>query len=471
MDSHEFPTSTIVVTATADDEGELDIPTLGTVRRSQLRQLAFFIGSGFASATSSGFGLEDSEDRTIGLMDLTWMSVGQLRQLQTALGDISDSSETQGRHLINRLVPQWSIKETKYAALSVGIAPRGSECAICCQLVGCDGTITLPCSVDGCRSFFHDQCIRPWLERKPNCPLCRCELSEFVERAAPSPSRLCNAPAISQATSAILSNARVFASLCHIQAKQNCRRAPSRSNGSLVLGLFDRSGPLVISGGDLMSRLREQDRETSQGSAREETVLVTPSQSSRSSASHDRAVSAFHHPSVAQREHRQAWTSPAPAAPDMALFGNPGAASSSLVREPLRSSSTGFLNPRGAQRPMLSTSASWRTLRGMRKVPIASTTQRRSAERLAERISQGTQKPPTSPALHGVSSTAYLGLASPKMAGQQVGSPSHSKDSLPRSVLQVSSGAVEGSAPSGPCSLLGRGSSLPNLTRSHRSSP
>lgn len=62
-------------------------------------------------------------------------------------------------------------------ALEVDEVPGDHECAICYQRVR-SGAVTLACADQGCLSYFHVECICPWLERNPSCPLCRCEVKE-----------------------------------------------------------------------------------------------------------------------------------------------------------------------------------------------------------------------------------------------------------------------------------------------------
>jgi len=59
-------------------------------------------------------------------------------------------------------------------------APAKQECAICYMDI--DEAVALPCAKTGsCKSYFHLDCIRPWLEKNPSCPLCRCDCKDLVE--------------------------------------------------------------------------------------------------------------------------------------------------------------------------------------------------------------------------------------------------------------------------------------------------
>merc|ERR1719433_2026632 len=67
----------------------------------------------------------------------------------------------------------------KELAMDPEHVPENHECSICCQTVQDDVT-ALPCHLNGCGSIFHGDCIRPWLEKNPSCPLCRHHLQEVV---------------------------------------------------------------------------------------------------------------------------------------------------------------------------------------------------------------------------------------------------------------------------------------------------
>eukprot|EP00927_Polykrikos_kofoidii_P061500 TRINITY_DN56336_c0_g1_i1.p1 TRINITY_DN56336_c0_g1~~TRINITY_DN56336_c0_g1_i1.p1 ORF type:complete len:978 (+),score=188.84 TRINITY_DN56336_c0_g1_i1:172-3105(+) len=86
---------------------------------------------------------------------------------------------------------KWLIDETAFEKLKISsgsLAAGQYECSICYSEVE-DKAVSLPCgSRNGCSSVFHVQCIRPWLERNPSCPLCRCELKE-VATPIPEPAR------------------------------------------------------------------------------------------------------------------------------------------------------------------------------------------------------------------------------------------------------------------------------------------
>jgi len=77
----------------------------------------------------------------------------------------------------------WHVKEAAFEALLVKAVPK-AECSICCDWL--DGEVVmLPCQARGCRSYFHAECIRPWLSRNPSCPLCRESVPELVRPATP----------------------------------------------------------------------------------------------------------------------------------------------------------------------------------------------------------------------------------------------------------------------------------------------
>lgn len=75
----------------------------------------------------------------------------------------------------------WRINEEAFSELSISTRqmPSHQECSICCQSIRA-GAVALPCAKQSCASYFHVDCIRPWLERNPSCPLCRCALKDLV---------------------------------------------------------------------------------------------------------------------------------------------------------------------------------------------------------------------------------------------------------------------------------------------------
>jgi len=58
--------------------------------------------------------------------------------------------------------------------------PNDLECSICYQPFQ-PAAVTLPCAGNGCRSFFHGNCILPWLMQNPSCPLCRCDIKDMPD--------------------------------------------------------------------------------------------------------------------------------------------------------------------------------------------------------------------------------------------------------------------------------------------------
>eukprot|EP00930_Biecheleria_cincta_P050381 TRINITY_DN35535_c0_g1_i1.p1 TRINITY_DN35535_c0_g1~~TRINITY_DN35535_c0_g1_i1.p1 ORF type:complete len:849 (+),score=193.80 TRINITY_DN35535_c0_g1_i1:119-2665(+) len=72
----------------------------------------------------------------------------------------------------------WRVQEEKLQALTV--KGTAEECGICYEQLDEKEAVALPCHRRGCSSCFHTECIRPWLERNPSCPLCRSELQELV---------------------------------------------------------------------------------------------------------------------------------------------------------------------------------------------------------------------------------------------------------------------------------------------------
>lgn len=92
---------------------------------------------------------------------------------------------------------RWRVNEGAFQGLCIPMRdlPADQECAICFQLVKADA-VALPCSKQSCPSYFHRDCIRPWLERNPSCPLCRCSLEDLVSKRSPR-CRGCGGPASS----------------------------------------------------------------------------------------------------------------------------------------------------------------------------------------------------------------------------------------------------------------------------------
>jgi len=155
------------------------VPHLGAVRRSQLRQLAAFLN-----------GAPNSDLAPSELPDLRGLRAHEVRRVVAFL---SSMDPLLGHGVLD--VPsalaadgecprRWKVNELKLwkHAISSREALVGQECAICCQPFDCrqSNTVSMPCASQGCSSFFHSTCIRPWLERNPNCPLCRRSLQELV---------------------------------------------------------------------------------------------------------------------------------------------------------------------------------------------------------------------------------------------------------------------------------------------------
>mmetsp|Transcript_73304 Transcript_73304/g.203327 ORF Transcript_73304/g.203327 Transcript_73304/m.203327 type:complete len:671 (-) Transcript_73304:127-2139(-) len=81
---------------------------------------------------------------------------------------------------------KWKVDDAAFQRLFVDAEslPKDHECSICYVAVEEDA-VALPCRGEmRCNSIFHGDCIRPWLERNPSCPLCR---TEFKNIASPVP--------------------------------------------------------------------------------------------------------------------------------------------------------------------------------------------------------------------------------------------------------------------------------------------
>ena len=79
------------------------------------------------------------------------------------------------------LVPKRLVK----IPYSIAKFPSHSDCAVCLMEFKEGDIVTpLPCNI---KHFFHRRCIRDWLERTPQCPLCKkqvtpSKLKEFGKR-------------------------------------------------------------------------------------------------------------------------------------------------------------------------------------------------------------------------------------------------------------------------------------------------
>jgi len=56
-----------------------------------------------------------------------------------------------------------------------GKAASGAECPICCGSLADSRSLRAP----PCRHTFHQECLQKWLLRRPTCPVCRYDLTEF----------------------------------------------------------------------------------------------------------------------------------------------------------------------------------------------------------------------------------------------------------------------------------------------------
>lgn len=87
----------------------------------------------------------------------------------------------------------WEIDEDAFRRLlePTSVPRQSHECSICfSDLSSGSDAVVLPCGrKQGCNSVFHADCIRPWLERNPSCPLCRSSMQELVN---PVPQPLLN---------------------------------------------------------------------------------------------------------------------------------------------------------------------------------------------------------------------------------------------------------------------------------------
>ncbi|CAK0867503.1 unnamed protein product [Prorocentrum cordatum] len=170
-------------------EGGVDVPELGRLRWRQFRALAAFLNG------------SPNEDLAPGdLPDLGALSPAGLRRVVSFVGEeaaprpgsASSTPSRPGSSAAGSSRPsprEWEVDDAALLRPGWG-SLRGRDCAICCQPFRAGGVepqaLALPCAARGCQCFFHDGCIRPWLERKPSCPLCRRDLRAVVRPRAPA---------------------------------------------------------------------------------------------------------------------------------------------------------------------------------------------------------------------------------------------------------------------------------------------
>lgn len=155
------------------------VPGLGPLTSQQRLQLEDFLN-----------GAPNSEIDISLLPDLSHLNSHDLWQLGNFLSDDTRGLPLPlGQPRVPAEVPghgkaRWRINEPEFRKLFIGAsgAAEDRECAICYQPLHTT-CVALPCSSNGCGSFFHGVCIRPWLVRNPSCPLCRGDLGELVKPA------------------------------------------------------------------------------------------------------------------------------------------------------------------------------------------------------------------------------------------------------------------------------------------------
>lgn len=215
-------TASFALARTHAVDSYVEVPGVGRMRRRQLRNLqAVLDGSDFVPA-----GGDD-------LPDLSNFTAAQLQQLEAAIssGALEQLSETEPAETASQTLPRpeqetsdapptgdpaillneapasagsitsatrmsrtagaWRVHEVALVALTAkGPFDKGLECSICCEPLVSEGcgtneVIAFPCHGHGCGSLFHTDCIRPWLERNPSCPLCRDDQRDLVRPATP----------------------------------------------------------------------------------------------------------------------------------------------------------------------------------------------------------------------------------------------------------------------------------------------
>mmetsp|Transcript_16487 Transcript_16487/g.27245 ORF Transcript_16487/g.27245 Transcript_16487/m.27245 type:complete len:573 (+) Transcript_16487:35-1753(+) len=163
--------------------GAENLPDLGALSSSQLQSLEAELSRGLLSRS-------DSERLATG--------ANESRPPQEPAGDPEvlnhQAERPQGMMAMMPPLPRqaanstsaWRLKEAALEALIVKVVPR-LECSICCEMLESMEVVALPCETRGCGSYFHAECIRPWLERNPSCPLCRDALPQLVRPTTPLP--------------------------------------------------------------------------------------------------------------------------------------------------------------------------------------------------------------------------------------------------------------------------------------------
>lgn len=175
--------------------GTENLPDLSALSSTQLEHLEAELSRGLVSSTSG------VETRVEGTPDAVLPPQERVLSLHDSsdgfpLGDpeVLDSRQVAPQRQPPEMMPRevghvtsaWRLKEAALEALQVKVAPE-LECSICCEMLSTKEVVALPCETRGCRSFFHTECIRPWLERNPSCPLCRDTLPQLVRPATPLP--------------------------------------------------------------------------------------------------------------------------------------------------------------------------------------------------------------------------------------------------------------------------------------------
>lgn len=163
--------------------GAENLPDLGGLSSSQLESLEAELSRGLMSRS-------ETERPRAGTNDS--------RPPQEPAGDpqvLNQQAETpqrqpplMPREAANSTSSAWRLKEAALEALivEVKVVPP-LECSICCEMLESREVVALPCETRGCGSYFHAECIRPWLERNPSCPLCRDALPQLVRPTTPLP--------------------------------------------------------------------------------------------------------------------------------------------------------------------------------------------------------------------------------------------------------------------------------------------
>lgn len=77
-----------------------------------------------------------------------------------------------------------AISDLRLEAPMLKTMRQTAQCVVCCADFECGEHLS---QLPGCSHLFHPDCIRQWLERASNCPICRRDLVEATGERSPEP--------------------------------------------------------------------------------------------------------------------------------------------------------------------------------------------------------------------------------------------------------------------------------------------